>query len=137
MVPAHPLTRLGVVIVIALAVAGCGGDGRSPDPQAFCAEIESLRADDPFAELLVASPGEMRDAFAELRAGAGRIADAAPSEVEVQARRYRDAVDDLVDQLNAAGYDPRTVDALAYRDATETYSAAASSLDNAADATCS
>jgi len=120
---------------VVLLVAACGGGG-SGDPAAFCAAVEALREDDPFAELTVASPGEMRDAFAALAEGAQRIADAAPGDAEVQAQRYADAVDALRDELAGAGYDPRRVDTTRYADGVESYGEAAESLANAARARC-
>ncbi len=119
-----------------LVSAGCGDDDTAPDPQAFCIAVADLRADDPFADLAMASPGEMRDAFDELRDGVVAIQSVAPAETEVQAGEYLAAVDELIDLLRAAGYDPRALDGLAYRDATARYTAAAVSVDNAADAVC-
>lgn len=122
--------------VLALGLAGCGGDG-APDPSAFCAAIESLREDDPFEELAIASPGEMRDAFADLAERAGDAADDAPEDAEVQADRYVAAIEVLRGELAGAGYDPRRVDTTRYAAGVREYQAAAGSLTNAADATCS
>jgi hypothetical protein len=129
-------TRFGVVAIAVLLAGACGGDGRAPDPEAFCAAFEELRANDPFAELAVASPGEMRDAFAELAAGAEQMAQTAPDDVEVQARRYAEAVEDLRAELAGAGYDPRLVDTRRYGAGVRTYTEAAESLGNAAGALC-
>lgn len=117
-------------------LAGCGGDDTETDPQAFCDAVADLRDDDPFADLAMASPGEMRDAFDALRDAIAAIDAAAPAEAEVQAGEYLTVVDELIGLLRAAGYDPRALDGLAYRDATDRYTAAAVSVDNAADATC-
>ena len=116
-------------------LSGCGG-GDGGDVAAFCEAVEDLRDDDPFAELQIASPGEMRDAFAELAAGVDRIADAAPDEVGTQADRYADAVEALRDELAGAGYDPTGVDQLDYGQAVAAYTEGAVSVDNAADALC-
>jgi hypothetical protein len=133
-VPAPALTAAGALALAAL-LAGCGSDGGG-DPAAFCAAVDDLRGNDPFADLAVASPGEMRDAFAALADGARRIDDAAPESAEVQARRYAEAVEVLRDELAGAGYDPRQVDVQRYGDGVDDYTAAATSLGNAADATC-
>ncbi len=126
--------RIGAVVLVSL-LSGCGGDGGG-DVAAFCEAVVGLRDDDPFEELQVASPGEMRDAFAELAAGVDRIADAAPDEVGTQADRYADAVEALRDELAGAGYDPTRVDQLDYGQAVAAYTEAAVSVDNAADALC-
>ena len=122
-------------MVLALVLAGCGGDDGG-DPEAFCAAVEDLRAGDPFADLAVASPQEMRAAFDQLRAGAERIEDVAPPAVEVQAERYRDSVDELVDQLRGAGFDLRELDLPSYRRAARDHAEISASLDNAAAAAC-
>ena len=111
-------------------------DDAEADPQAFCEAVAALRGDDPFADLAMASPGEMRDAFDSLRDGVAAIDATAPAEAAVQAGEYLVAVDELIGLLRAAGYDPRALDGLAYRDATDRYTAAAVSVDNAAGATC-
>ena len=123
------------LLVVGLLLAGCGDDGGG-DVAAFCEAVEDLRDDDPFEELQVASPGEMRDAFAALAAGVDRIADAAPDEVRSQAQRYADALEDLRDELAGAGYDPTRVDQLEYGQAVAAYTEGAVSVDNAADALC-
>lgn len=124
------------MLALAALLVGCGDDDGSGDPAAFCAAVDELRSNDPFAELAVASPGEMRDAFAALAEGAQRIADAAPEPARVQARRYAERIDVLRDELAGAGYDPRQVDVQRYADAVDDYREAATSLGNAADATC-
>ena len=133
MVPAHPLTR--VLALLVLLLAACGSDGG--DRASFCDGIERLRRDDPFAELAVASPGEMRDAFDDLRETAEAVASDAPSDAEVAADRYLATVDDLLDQLRGAGFELTELDLPAYRRATSEYGEAAASLDNAGRAICS
>lgn len=134
MVPAHPLTRPVAFLVLLLLVTACGSDGG--DRAAFCDGIERLRRDDPFAELPVASPGEMRDAFDDLREAAEAVAADAPSDAEVAADRYLASVDELLDQLRGAGFDLTELDLSAYRRATSDYGEAAESLDNAGSAIC-
>ena len=134
MVPAHPLTRGLLAVSLVLAPGACRDD--DGDPAAFCEGVEGLRDDDPFADLAVASPREMRVAFEALDTDAGRVADAAPPEAETQADRYRDAVGELLDQLRGAGFDLRELDLPAYRQATDEYDEAAVSLDNSATASC-
>lgn len=130
-----------VVALVGLVLTGCaddggGGGGGGGDPAAFCAAFDDLREGDPFADLAVASPGEMRDAFAALADGAERIADAAPPDAGLQARRYADAVEALRDELAGGGYDLTQVDHGRYRDGVEAYGRAATSLANAARARC-
>lgn len=127
---------LAAVAATVAALAGCSDDGSAGDRQAFCEAVESLAADDPFADLEVASPREMRSAFAELRDGADAIEDSAPPEASVPASDYLAAVDELMDQLSGAGYDPRSLDPLEYGRAVEDYTEAATSVTNAANATC-
>lgn len=132
-------TRFGAVALVAvgaLALGACGDDGGDGDLVAFCDAVAGLREADPFAELEVARPAEMREAFEALADGADRIADAAPGDADIQADRYRDAVDALRDELAGGGFDPRRVDARRYARAADDYAAAADSLDNAADARC-
>ena len=123
------------VTVLVAVVSGCGDDGGG-DLEAFCASVEALRDQDPFADLEIASPEEMRAAFDQLSEGVERIADDAPPDVEVQADAYRASVDQLVDQLRGAGFDPSQVDALAYGRAVEEYQSAAVSVDNSARSLC-
>ena len=127
--------RFGLGVLLPLAGVACGGDD-APDPEAFCAGIERLRESDPFAELTVASPGEMRDAFSLLARGAARVAEAAPDDAAVQARRYADAVEGLRDEMAGGGYDLTQVDRARYREGVEDYGEAATSLANAARAIC-
>lgn len=127
--------NVGLVVLLATAVlAGCGED--EGDLASFCEAVEDLQNDDPFADLAIASPGEMRDAFAELAAGVDRIAAAAPQEIGSQADRYADAVESLRDELAGAGYDPTRVDQLRYGQAVASYTEAATSVSNTADANC-
>jgi len=123
------------VAALALVPAACG-DGGGADPEAFCAAFEDLREDDPFAELTVASPGEMRDAFDRLADGAEGMADAAPDEADVQADRYAAAVDALREEMAGAGYALTQLDRDRYGDAVREYQRAADSLANAARAVC-
>ena len=126
---------LAAAVVLSLPVGGCG-DEADGDLASFCAAVDRLSADDPFEGLDVASPQEMRAAFDELRRGVDAIADAAPDDLEGRANRYLDAVDDLIDQLRGAGFDPRQLDTLRYRTATSDYEEAAVSIENAAENAC-
>ncbi len=127
--------RRAAVVAASVLLVACGGeDGRYL--AGFCAAVEDLRSDDPFAELQIASPEDMRDAFAELAAGVDRIAEAAPDQARTQAGRYADAVDALRDELAGAAYDPTRVDQLRYGQAVAAYSEAATSVGNTADASC-
>lgn len=134
--------RAGIALVVAATLvaglAGCGSDDNAGDVAAFCEAVTELQDEDPFAELEIASPGEMGAAFDRLDEGVDRIAETAPSEARRQAEAYQDAVDELIDQLRGAGFDPRNVDPLAYRAATDDYGDAAVSVsvDNAAAAVC-
>ena len=132
------MSRVSGVLAVAAILIGLTScsHGDSGDPAAFCAAVDDLKAHDPFADLEVASPEEMRAAFDQLAAGIDRVAKAAPAPAKVQARAYRDAVDELVDQLRGAGFDPRAVDAIAYRRAVSDYQDAAVSVDNAATSLC-
>ena len=138
--PAPPARRRAARFVavglLAIGLGACGDEERQTDPAAFCDAVADLRANDPFVELTVASPEEMRAAFEELADGASRIAEAAPEDAGVQADRYRDAVEALRDELAGAGYDPTMVDNARYADGVEAYTEAATSLGNAARALC-
>ena len=123
------------MLVVALVLPACGADG-SGEPAAFCAAYERLRDEDPFERLDVASPGEVQAALAGIQEGADRVADRAPDDAEVQADRFVAALEGLVDQLRAAGYDLRALDLPDYRRATDAYYDAAVSLERAAAATC-
>ncbi len=128
--------RRAAAVVASVLLAACGGRGDTGDLATFCQAVDDLREDDPFADLPIASPEDMRDAFAELAAGVDRIADAAPTQARTQAERYRDAVDALRDELAGAGYDPTRVDQLRYGQAVAAYGEAATSVRNTADASC-
>lgn len=125
----------GVCVLLPLAGPACAGDDDA-DPGAFCEGIEQLREDDPFAQLTVASPGEMRDAFSLLARGAARVAGAAPEGAAVQARRYADAVEALRDELAGGGYDLTQIDTRRYQAGVDEYGEAATSLANTARAVC-
>jgi hypothetical protein len=127
--------RYALVAALAVALPGCGGDDGG-DLAAFCQAVEDLRDDDPFADLAIASPEDMRGAFDALAVSVDRIAESAPQEARTQAQRYADAVDDLRDELAGAGYDPTRVDQLRYGQAVAAYTEAATSVDNTADANC-
>lgn len=128
--------KLISALVLVGLLGACGDDSGDGDVDAFCDAVADLKADDPFAELDIATPEEMRDAFAELADGVDRVADAAPTDARSQAQRWADAVDDLRDELAGAGYDLTRVDTLAYGQAVAAYTEAAVSVDNAADALC-
>lgn len=134
------MRQVGVVsVAVALAVgllSACGDDDNGGDVASFCSAVDALAADDPFAELAVASPQEMRAAFDELRDGVEAIARSAPDDVSGRADRYLDSVDELIDQLRGAGYDPRQLDTLRYGTATDAYEEAAVSIENAAEDAC-
>ncbi len=123
------------LLLAGIGVAACGDDGG--DIASFCQAVDELAENDPFAELDVASPEEMRDAFDQLRDGVERIDDSAPDDLESRTRRYLAALDEVTDQLRGAGFDPRNLDTLAYRTATADYEEAAVSIENAADDACS
>lgn len=123
------------VALVGVLLGGCG-DEDGGDLATFCDAVEDLREDDPFAELQVASPSDMRDAFAALAEGVDRIDAAAPDGARTQTQRYADAVDALRDELAGAGYDPTRVDQLRYGQAVAAYSEAATSVSNTADAAC-
>lgn len=129
---------MGAALAIAAIGAGaCGDDADGGgDLASFCDAVHSLAGDDPFASLDVASPAEMRTAFDRLRDGVADIAAAAPDDLEGRSGRYLDAVDDLIDQLRGAAFDPRDLDTLAYRAAASEYEAAAVSVENAAEQAC-
>lgn len=122
-------------MVLGLLGAACG-DEDGGDLVAFCEAVDDLRSDDPFEELGIATPAEMRDAFAELADGVDRIADAAPPDARPQALRYAGAVGSLRDELAGAAYDMTRVDGLDYGQAVASYTESAVSVDNAADALC-
>lgn len=128
--------RAAALAAVALlgVIGGCNDD--DGDVEAFCAAVDQLERNDPFAELDIASPGEMAAAFDQLSEAAGRIAEAAPAEARSQARSYEDSVSELVDQLRGAGFDPTQVDSLAYGRATADYQAAAVAVENAARSLC-
>ncbi len=126
--------RAAALIVVAL-LSACGGDGEG-DLEAFCDAVQDLRETDPFEELTIASPEEMKTAFDELRSGADDVADHAPPEQRPRAEEFRDSVGALVDEMRGAGYDLRALDDLAYRSAVGDYLDAAVAVENSTDATC-
>ena len=132
------MTRSAAAAALALAALGvaCCGDDDGGDLASFCDAVHTLADDDPFADLDVASPAEMSTAFARLRDGVAEIASTAPADLEGRADRYLDTVDDLIDQLQGAAFDPRDLDSLAYRTAAADYETAAVSIENAADDAC-
>ncbi len=133
------MTRFPGAVAVALVLAASTGactDGSSGDVASFCAAVQSLADDDPFAELEIASPQEMRTAFDRLRDGVADIADAAPDDLDGRSGRYLESVDELIDQLRGAGFDPRDLDTLDYRSATSEYEEAAVSIENAAADAC-
>lgn len=124
---------VGTGVVIGACSDGDSGGG---DLAAFCASVTDLADNDPFADLDLASPEEMRAAFDDLRSGVDAIADDAPEDLEGRADRYLATVDELVDQLRGAGFDPRQLDTLRYRTAAADYEEAAISIENAAADAC-
>lgn len=129
-------TRVAGVALATALIGSCGDDEGGGDVASFCSAVEALAADDPFDELAVASPQEMRAAFDQLRDGVEDIARSAPDDLSGRADRYLESVDDLIDQLRGAGYDPRQLDTLRYGAATDAYEEAAVSIENAADDAC-
>lgn len=133
------IARIAAALALTLAVAApacTDGTDDTASLDSFCEAIGDLAANDPFAELAVASGEEMRDAFVRLGAGVERIADAAPEEHRARVARYRDAFAEVRDQLRGAGFDPRQLDALDYRTAVDEYESAATAVEDAAAADC-
>lgn len=130
------LVSLTMLAVVTLGLAGCGDDGEPADLATFCTRFDELSGASPFAELTIATPGEMRAAFDSLRDSADGLVRVAPADVELAATDYRDAVGVLVAELEAAGFDSRNVDTLTYGRAVDDYSDAAVALDRAAASAC-
>ena len=133
------IARVAAVAMAAMVVAvsaGCGDDGGGRDAATFCARFAELSGNSPFEDLLIATPEEMRDAFDTLRVSADRLADAAPDEAATAAGAYRDSIDTLIGDLEAAGFDNRNVDTLAYSRSVADYGDAAVTLDDAAQRVC-
>lgn len=127
---------IGGVVALTIAALGACSSDASGDLTSFCVAVDDLADNDPFAELDVASPEEMRDAFDRLQAGVQEIADDAPDDLRSRADRYADTVAQLIDQLRGAGFDPRQLDTLRYRTAARDYEEAAVSIENAAADAC-
>lgn len=124
-----------VAVLISVGVACSDGDVAG-DLATFCERYRDLADNNPFEPLDVASPGEMRTAFGELRDAAVALDDAAPDDLDRLTGDFLDSVDALTDELDVAEFDPRLLDTTAYRRATIDYEAAATALSNEARANC-
>lgn len=130
------MTRRALGAVLGVAVVALGACDDDRDAASFCDAVATLRGEDPFAELDVARPEQMRTAFSELQELADEVRDLAPPDVRPRAERYAEAVDAVVEELTGAAYDPRLLDPLRYRRATRDYTEAAVRLDDAAGTVC-
>lgn len=109
----------------------------SPDQPAFCARLERLAKNDPFAAFGDrATEGQIQQAFDALVERADELLDLAPEEAKAAAREYSDATTSLRDLLEDADGDPADVDTRAYRDQQVRYSDAAALLERYLDNEC-
>ena len=122
------MRRLGLLL-LAAALASCGSDGPSADPELFCQRLDRLTTNDPFLAFGdTATPQEIEVAFEALVIRAEELVDVAPEEARPAAERYAQAVDRMQALMDAAGYDGARLDALAYRDEQEAYTEAGDRL---------
>jgi hypothetical protein len=121
--------RRAAAALLVAALVGCGGDGPSADPGAFCRRLDRLTGNDPFLAFgPTASPSEIDQGFEALVARADELVDVAPEEVRPAAERYRDAAVAMDELMADAGYDGARLDARAYRDEEVAYTEAADRL---------
>jgi hypothetical protein len=117
------------MLLLAVAVVGCGDDGPRADPELFCQRLDRLTTNDPFLAFGdTATPAEIEEAFAALVLRAEELLDVAPEEVRPAAERYAEAVDAMQALMDDAGYDGARLDATAYRDEQEAYTEAGDRL---------
>jgi hypothetical protein len=117
---------------------GCsGGDDSAGDLRAFCAQVDSLSTNDPFASFGdTARPEEMRSAFKALAERADALATPAPVGARAAADRFARATHELDRLLAAAGYDGRNVEVLAYGNAQADYDEAKAQIERFATNRC-
>jgi hypothetical protein len=126
--------RLALLVLPAalplLAATGCGDDDGPHDATAFCAHLERLSENDPFAAFGDrATDAEIEQAFHALVARADELAALAPDEERPTARDYAEAAKGLDELMAAAGYDGSRLDTRAYRDEQVRYADAAARLE--------
>lgn len=132
------MRRLLLMGMVALLLACSGGDGGgSADPAAFCARLDRLTSNDPFAAFGdTASAAEIEQAFGALVDRSAELVDVAPEEARSAARQYAAAAESLDALMAAAGYVGSQVDQRAYRDEQLAYAEAADRLLRYLDAEC-
>jgi hypothetical protein len=129
------IALLGAVAVVALRAGG--DDGPKPDQAAFCQRLDRLTSNDPFAAFGDrATEAEIAQAFDALVARTDELVDLAPDEARGAARDAAEGARRLRDLLAEAGGDADAVDALAYRDAQDRYTAAGDRLERYLSASC-
>ncbi len=125
-----------LIVAAAFAVAACGGDdGR--DLARFCAEVDELSTNDPFASFGdAAGPEEIEAGYDALVDRADDLAGAAPDDITSTADRYRDASSELRDLLRVSGFEGSRVDALGYQSAADDYTEASEQIEVYAGREC-
>lgn len=90
----------------AIALSGCGGDdddGGGDDLQAFCDQVEELRASDPFAGLEGSNDLDaVNSALEESQSQIDSVAEVAPEEVQGDVEQIQTFFDDFVSEAQNA-----------------------------------
>jgi hypothetical protein len=126
-----------VLTASVLLAFGCSGGDSAGDLTAFCAQVDGLSTNDPFASFGdTASPEEMKVAFGALVERADELAAPAPADIAGAATRYSRATRQLDRLLARAGYDGRRVEVLAYGNAQADYDEAKAQIERFAIKQC-
>ena len=132
------MRRLPVLVLAALVLVGCGGDGdEAGDAARFCQRLDRLADNDPFLAFGdTASPDDIEAAFSALIDRAEALVEVAPQAARATAIDYAEAATALDSLLAGAAYVGADVDAAAYGRQQAAYAEAARRLERYLESEC-
>jgi hypothetical protein len=103
-----PPRRLIATALVALAstiAAACSGDEPEPDPQAFCALVDELRASSSYEQVILDDPERTEATLDELIGTIERARNVAPESLRTGAQQVLDGLETLRTTLEEHDYD--------------------------------
>ena len=104
---------VSLVFALALLGASCGS---SDSVEAFCDTYDKIDAQTE-SDIDLSSSEAFKEYFSTTQDTFNELADAAPSEIQDEAKILKDAFDDIMDELESVDFDPSQVESDAFDNA--------------------